>query len=127
MAPGTNIGAAHPVGGGGQEINKTMSEKVVNDMVAQARSVAEERGRNAAWVEKAIRESVSATETEALKKNVIDLIAKDTDELIRRLTDARSRIRDASNWRTPKRSCYPKPCATKSSGRSVTRISPTFS
>jgi membrane-bound serine protease (ClpP class) len=85
MAPGTNIGAAHPVGGGGQEINKTMSEKVVNDMVAQARSVAQERGRNAAWVEKAIRESVSATETEALKKNVIDLIAKDTDELIRKI------------------------------------------
>ncbi len=85
MAPGTNIGAAHPVAGGGQEINKTMSEKVVNDMVAQARSVAEERGRNAAWVEKAIRESVSATETEALKKNVIDLIAKDTDELIRKI------------------------------------------
>ncbi|MFZ0134148.1 MAG: nodulation protein NfeD [Desulfobacterales bacterium] len=85
MAPGTNIGAAHPVGGGGQEINKTMSEKVVNDMVAQARSIAEKRGRNAAWVEKAIRESVSATETEALKKNVIDLIAKDTDELIRKL------------------------------------------
>ncbi|MFZ0243615.1 MAG: nodulation protein NfeD [Desulfobacterales bacterium] len=85
MAPGTNIGAAHPVGGGGQEINKTMAEKVVNDMVAQARSIAEKRGRNAAWVEKAIRESVSATETEALKKNVIDLIAKDTDELIGKL------------------------------------------
>ena len=85
MAPGTNIGAAHPVGGGGQEINKTMSEMVVNDMVAQARSVAQDRGRNAAWVEKAIRDSVSATETEALKKNVIDLIAKDTDELIRKI------------------------------------------
>jgi membrane-bound serine protease (ClpP class) len=85
MAPGTNIGAAHPVGGGGQEISKTMSEKVVNDMVAQARSVAEQRGRNADWVEKAIRESVSATETEALKKKVIDLVAKDIDDLIRQL------------------------------------------
>ena len=85
MAPGTNIGAAHPVGGGGQEISKTMSEKVVNDMVAQARSVAEQRGRNADWVEKAIRESVSATETEALKKKVIDLVAKDLDDLIRQL------------------------------------------
>ena len=85
MAPGTNIGAAHPVGTGGQEINKTMSEKVVNDMVAQARSVAEQRGRNADWVEKAIRESVSATETEALKENIIDLIAKDLEDLIRQL------------------------------------------
>lgn len=89
MAPGTNIGAAHPVGAGGQEIPGKMSEKVVNDMVAQAKSVAERRGRNAAWVEKAIRESVSATETEALEQKVIDLIARDTDELIARL-DGRS-------------------------------------
>jgi len=85
MAPGTNIGAAHPVGVGGQDIDKTMSEKVINDMVAQAKSVAEKRGRNAEWVEDAIRESVSITETEALKENVIDLIAKDTDDLIRQL------------------------------------------
>ena len=85
MAPGTNIGAAHPVGAGGQEINKTMSDKVVNDMVAHARSVAERRERNADWVEKAIRESVAVTETEALKQNIIDLIATDTDDLIRKL------------------------------------------
>jgi membrane-bound serine protease (ClpP class) len=85
MAPGTNIGAAHPVGAGGQEIDGKMSEKVVNDMVAQAKSVAERRGRNAQWVERAIRESVSATETEALKENVIDLIARDTDDLIRQI------------------------------------------
>lgn len=85
MAPGTNIGAAHPVGTGGQEINKTMSEKVVNDMVAHARSVAEQRGRNADWVEKAIRESVAVTETVALKENIIDLIARDTDDLISQL------------------------------------------
>ena len=85
MAPGTNIGAAHPVGAGGKEIDGKMSEKVINDMVAQAKSVAENRGRNAQWVEEAIRDSVSVTETEALDKNIIDLIAKDTDELIRML------------------------------------------
>ncbi len=85
MAPGTNIGAAHPVGAGGKEIDKTMSEKVINDMVAQAKSVAEKRGRNAKWVEDAIRESVSVTETEALKENIIDLIAMDTDDLIKQL------------------------------------------
>jgi membrane-bound serine protease (ClpP class) len=85
MAPGTNIGAAHPVGAGGKEIDKTMSEKVINDMVAQAKSVAEKRGRNAKWVEDAIRESVSVTETEALKENIIDLIATDTDDLIKQL------------------------------------------
>ena len=85
MAPGTNIGAAHPVGAGGKDIDGTMSEKVINDMVAQAKSVAEKRGRNARWVEDAIRESVSVTETEALKENIIDLIATDTDDLIKQL------------------------------------------
>ena len=82
MAPGTNIGAAHPVGAGGKDIDKTMSEKVVNDMVAQARSVAQQRGRNADWVEEAIRDSVSITETEALRENVIDLVADDLDALL---------------------------------------------
>ena len=85
MAPGTNIGAAHPVGAGGKDIDGKMSEKVINDMVAQAKSVAEQKGRNAKWVEDAIRESVSVTETEALKENIIDLVAKDTDDLIRQL------------------------------------------
>jgi membrane-bound serine protease (ClpP class) len=85
MAPGTNIGAAHPVGAGGKDIDGKMSEKVINDMVAQAKSVAEQRGRNAKWVEDAIRESVSVTETEALKENIIDLIAKNTDDLLRQL------------------------------------------
>ncbi len=82
MAPGTNIGAAHPVGAGGKDIGGTMSEKIVNDMVAQAKSVAQKRGRNAKWVEQAIRKSVSVTETEALKKNIVDLVARNTDELI---------------------------------------------
>jgi len=85
MAPGTNIGAAHPVQAGGQDIEKTMSEKITNDMVANARSIAEKRGRNAQWIEQAIRESVSATETEALDKHIIDIIAKDMDDLIRQL------------------------------------------
>ena len=85
MAPGTNIGAAHPVGAGGKDIDGSMSEKVINDMVAQAKSVAEKRGRNAKWVEDAIRESVSVTETEALEENIIDLIAVDTDDLIKQL------------------------------------------
>jgi membrane-bound serine protease (ClpP class) len=85
MAPGTNIGAAHPVGAGGKDISGKMSEKVINDMVAHAKSVAEKRGRNQDWVEKAIRESVSVTETEALEENIIDLIAEDTDDLIEQL------------------------------------------
>jgi membrane-bound serine protease (ClpP class) len=85
MAPGTNIGAAHPVAAGGKEIEKTMSEKVVNDMAAYARGIAEDKGRNGEWVEKAIRESVSITADEAVEKNVVDLIAKDMDDLLRQL------------------------------------------
>jgi membrane-bound serine protease (ClpP class) len=82
MAPGTNIGAAHPVSAGGKDIPKTMSQKVLNDMASYGRGIAKEKGRNAAWVERAIRESVSITAQEALKKNVIDLVAKDIDELL---------------------------------------------
>jgi len=82
MAPQTNIGAAHPVSADGKEINKTMSEKVVNDMVAYARSIAKDRGRNEDWVEKAIRESVSITGEVAVKHKVVDLVAKDMDDLL---------------------------------------------
>jgi membrane-bound serine protease (ClpP class) len=82
MAPQTNIGAAHPVAAGGKEIDKTMSEKVVNDMVAYARSIAKDRKRNQDWVEKAIRESVSITADVAVEKQVVDVVAKDIDELL---------------------------------------------
>ncbi len=82
MAPGTNIGAAHPVAAGGKEIEKTMSEKVVNDMASYARGIAEGKGRNGVWVERAIRESVSITADEAVKHKVVDLIAEDIDELL---------------------------------------------
>jgi membrane-bound serine protease (ClpP class) len=85
MAPGTNIGAAHPVGLGGRDIGGTMAEKVTNDMVAQAKSIAKKRNRNVQWIEKAVRESVSVPETEALKTNVIDIVAKDIDDLIRQI------------------------------------------
>ncbi|NVM24885.1 MAG: nodulation protein NfeD [Desulfobacterales bacterium] len=82
MAPQTNIGAAHPVSADGKEISKTMSEKVVNDMVAYARSIAKERGRNEDWVEKAIRESVSITGEVAVKNKVVDMVAQDIDDLL---------------------------------------------
>lgn len=83
MAPGTNIGAAHPVSAGGGDIGKTMSEKVVNDMASYGRSIAQERGRNPDWVEKAIRESVSITAEEAVQKKVVDLMAENTDQLLK--------------------------------------------
>ncbi len=81
MAPGTNIGAAHPVSVG-RKMDKVMSEKVTNDAAAYIRSIARERGRNAEWAEEAVRKSVSITETEALKKNVIDLVAPDIKSLL---------------------------------------------
>jgi membrane-bound serine protease (ClpP class) len=85
MAPGTNIGAAHPVaiGFGGGDANKTMMEKVENDAVAYAVGIANKRGRNAEWVEKAVRESQSITAEEALRVRVIDIIADDLDQLLK--------------------------------------------
>ena len=62
MAPGTHIGAAHPVNAGGKDLGETMAEKVTNDMVAFVKSIAEKRERNIEWAEKAVRESVSVTE-----------------------------------------------------------------
>jgi len=87
MAPGTNIGAAHPVDlmGGGEEQDETMTEKITNDAVAFAKSVAEERGRNVKWAEAAVRESSSLTALEALDQGVIDLIADDLDDLLAHL------------------------------------------
>ncbi|MGA7878227.1 MAG: nodulation protein NfeD [Desulfoferrobacter sp.] len=85
MAPGTNIGAAHPVTSSGEDVPKTMNEKVVNDMLAFARSIAQQRGRNEQWLEDAVKESVSITAEEAFKKNVIDLVADDIPDLVTKL------------------------------------------
>ena len=81
MAPGTNIGAAHPVTLQ-QQMDSTMSEKVTNDAAAFIRSIAEKRNRNIEWAENAVRKSFSYSETEALKDSAIDLIAKDETELL---------------------------------------------
>lgn len=113
MASGTNIGAAHPVAAGGQKIDKTMSEKVVNDMVAHAKSVAGKRGRNIKWVEKAIRESVSVTETEALEKNIIDVIASDIDDLIRQINGRKVKGKGALDLDNPKKTILKETIRTK--------------
>ena len=84
MAPGSNIGAAHPVAMGGK-MDRTMTEKVVNDAVAYIESIAEKKGRNVKWAAQAVRESVSITETEALKIKIIDLIAKNMDDLLTKI------------------------------------------
>jgi membrane-bound serine protease (ClpP class) len=82
MSPSTNTGAAHPVPLGGGDSDAVMDAKVVHDAAASIRSLMELRGRNAAWGEQAVRESVSITENEALALNVIDLVAVNLDELL---------------------------------------------
>lgn len=96
MAPGTNLGAAHPVAiaPGGGEKDETMMAKVVNDAVAYARSIAEQRGRNVEWAERIVRESISTAASEALALKVIDLIATDEAALLEGL-DGRRYLRDS--------------------------------
>jgi membrane-bound serine protease (ClpP class) len=84
MAPGTNIGAAHPVSSGGA-MDTIMSEKVTNDAAAFIRTIAEKRNRNLEWAEESVRKSVAITEIEALRKKVIDLIAMDEQDLLNKI------------------------------------------
>lgn len=93
MAPNTTIGAAHPVAVGGGSIPgiddggqaQTMMEKVTNDAVAYIRSLAQLRHRNVTWAERAVRESISSPETEALTEGVVDLVAPDLPSLLAQL------------------------------------------
>ena len=85
MAPGTNTGASHPVLGGGGEMEPVMKIKVENDAAALMRTIATHRRRNQQAAEKAVRESVSYTDGEALEQNLIDLVAPDPASLIRQL------------------------------------------
>lgn len=87
MAPGTHIGAAHPVSGDGQQVNDTMEKKMVSDVAGYARTLATQRNRNVELVEKAVTESRSYTEQEALtaKPPLIDLVATDVNDLLRQI------------------------------------------
>lgn len=84
MSPGTNIGAAHPVTLQGVQ-DSVMMEKATNDAAAFIRSISEKRNRNIEWAEDAVRKSLSITETEALKLNVIDFIAEDVPDLLKKI------------------------------------------
>ncbi|MBI2370758.1 MAG: nodulation protein NfeD [Deltaproteobacteria bacterium] len=85
MSPGTNIGAAHPVALGGGQMTKEMSEKVENDAAAYVKSIAEKRGRNVQWAERAVRKSISATEAEALRQKIVDIVAPDIRSLLEQM------------------------------------------
>ena len=98
MAPGTHIGAAHPVSGTGSEMDDTASQKAASDVAAYARSLASQRQRNVELAEKAVTESLSFTEREALDADppLIDLIASDLDDLLEQLDGREVRRWDGS-------------------------------
>jgi len=85
MAPGTHIGAAHPVELGEKKMDETMMKKVLNDAVAFIKTIAKERKRNEIWAEKAVRESSSITAEEALRLGVIDMVTSTLEELLEKL------------------------------------------
>lgn len=91
MAPGTNIGAAHPVQLG-EKIDDKMEAKILNDTVAYIKTIAKQRGRNEQWAEQAVRESVSVKEDEALKLGVIDLVSPNLKDLLNRIDGRRIEI-----------------------------------
>ncbi|MBI4177802.1 nodulation protein NfeD, partial [bacterium] len=83
MAPGTHLGAAHPVMLGGKEMDNVMKQKAENDAAAWARTIAETRGRNIVFAELAVRESMSLTDQAALDSGVIDLQAESVESLLK--------------------------------------------
>lgn len=95
MAPSTRIGAAHPVSATGGDIEGDLGDKVENDAAAFARSIATDRGRNAAWAEEAVRDSVSATADEAVELGVVDYVAQDVDDLLRQADGRRVSVNGA--------------------------------
>lgn len=92
MAPGTNIGAASVVGAEGAELGKTIKLKVTNDAVAYLRSIGQERGRNVAWLEKAVRHAVSISAKEAAALHVVDVLAPDVPTLLDRVDGRRVKV-----------------------------------
>jgi membrane-bound serine protease (ClpP class) len=94
MAPGTNIGAAHPVSGTGEQMDETMAKKSAEDLAAYARNLASKRNRNVTLCDEAVKESRAFTEAEALDATppLIDLVATDLDDLLKKL-DGRTVMR----------------------------------
>ena len=94
MAPGTNIGAAHPVSGQGKNIEEHLEEKVTNDAAAFAESIAQTRGRNKKWAISAVRQSVSITADRAKEIGVVDILAENLDELLEKINGKKIKLAD---------------------------------
>ncbi|MGB9720671.1 MAG: NfeD family protein [bacterium] len=94
MAPGTNIGAAHPVGMGGEKVDSVMAGKVTNDAVAYLQSLAKARNRNVEWAEKAVRHSASVDDETALKMHICEIIAESEEDLINKLDGREVKVQE---------------------------------
>lgn len=92
MAPGTTIGAAHPVGAGGAEEKGVLGQKIENFAASFARTIAEQRGRNQNWMEEAVRKSAAIGEREALDKHVVDIVATDVRDLLVRASGRQVKV-----------------------------------
>src|SRR5207248_11589789 len=84
-APGTNIGAAHPVGGGGETIPGDLGDKITNDAAAYMAALAKQHGRNGTWAQDAVRNSVSLDAQDAIDQHVADVLAGDLPTLLETL------------------------------------------
>jgi membrane-bound serine protease (ClpP class) len=113
MAPGTHIGAAHPVSSNGSDIPGTMGEKILNDSVAKLKALADLRGRPAAWADDAVRRSASITDAEAVSRGVVDLAAPSLGDLLQKLDGRSVRTQEGV-------------VRLRTSGAEVRRIRPTF-
>jgi membrane-bound serine protease (ClpP class) len=107
MAPQTNIGSSTPISVGGENIQKDLRRKVVNDAAADLRSLMAEHGRNAEWADKAVRQASNLTAREALAQNVIDFVAPDLPTL----------LEDIDGYRT-----VPKGFVLDTAGAAVTTV-----
>jgi membrane-bound serine protease (ClpP class) len=112
MAPGTNLGAATPVGMQGG-MDSTLARKATSDAAAFARTVAAQRGRNAVWAEEAVRKAVAASETEAVELGVVDFVARDLEEVLAKADGRRVKLPDGE-------------VTLHTRGQPVERITPSF-
>ncbi|MDO8684094.1 MAG: nodulation protein NfeD [Armatimonadota bacterium] len=94
MAPVTNIGSAHPVSGMGEKMDETMSRKIENDAAEYIKTIAHQRGRNVEWAELAVRKSANVRETIALQKRVVDYIATDVRDLLKKIDGRKIKIKE---------------------------------